>query len=314
MNNNRRRFLQTGLVVGATAALCPVEALFGQNSSTNSAAAGAPAGPRPVLVALRNGSRSAMLDKGLAELGGIQAFVKPGQTVLIKPNIGWDAVPEKGANTHPEIVQRLVKACLDAGAKSVSVFDNSCDQWQRAYQNSGIEEAARSAGARIVNGKDETLYREVVIPNGVKLKHAKVHSLVLDSDVFFNVPVLKNHEGSLMTCAMKNLMGVIWDRGFYHQTDLHQTIADFLTFKRPTLNIVDAYHPMMRNGPRGKSPDDCVEMRTMLLSTDPVLVDAASAKLMSYEINQVTHVRLAAEMKIGSSDLEHADVRKFKLA
>ncbi len=308
MKSNRRTFLKTGLAAGASFTVVPLGGLFADEPARP-----AGGGEGPVLVALRDGSRRAMLDKGLAALGGIGAFVKPGQTVVIKPNIGWDVTPEGGANTDPELVGYLVKLCLGAGAKSVSVFDNTCDQWQRTYETSGIEKAAKENGARVVNGKDESLYREVAIPKGVKLKTAKVHSLVLDSDVFFNVPVLKHHSGSLMTGAMKNLMGVIWDRGFYHRTDLHQTIADFLTLKRPTLNILDAYHPMMRNGPRGKSAEDCVEMRTMLISTDPVLVDAAGAKTMGFEMAKVTHIQLAAELKIGSSDLAHADIRRFKL-
>jgi uncharacterized protein (DUF362 family) len=313
MHNTRRHFIKVGFTLGAAFSLDTLSGLFAEGTndkpekSSNS-------GSRPTLAALRDGSRTAMLDKGLEALGGIGAFVKAGQTVVIKPNIGWDVSPEGGANTHPEIVGHLVKLCLAAGAKSVSVFDNTCDQWQKAYEHSGIEKAARDAGARVVSGKDERLYREVAIPNGIKLKSAKVHQLVLDSDVFFNVPVLKHHSGSLMTASMKNLMGVVWDRGFYHNNDLHQTIADFLTFKKPALNILDAYHPMMRNGPRGTSPDDCVEMRAMLISTDPVLVDAAAAKMMGHEVDKVTHVKLAAQMKIGSSDLEHADIRRFKLA
>jgi uncharacterized protein (DUF362 family) len=319
--NNRRDFLKTGLAIGATVALLDRGNLFAAESPATASAANSapaagpsPAGPRPILVAVRDGDRVAMLDKALEALGGIGAFVKPGQTVLIKPNIGWDAPPERGANTHPTIVARLVELCLGAGAKSVSVFDNPCDQWQRTYENSGIEKAARDAGARVVNGKDETLYRETAIPGGVKLKSAKVHQLVLDSDVFINVPVLKHHGGAQMTAAMKNLMGCIWDRGAYHQVDLQQTIADFLTLRKPDLNIVDAYHPMVRNGPRGKSVEDCVEMRRLLASPDPVLIDSAAAKLLGYTTDKVTHIKLAADLKLGSMDIAAADVRSFKLA
>ena len=117
-----------------------------------------------------------------------------------------------------------------------------------------------------------------------------------------------------MTSAMKNLMGCVWDRGAYHTIDLQQTIADFLTLRKPDLNIVDAYHPMVRNGPRGKSVEDCVEMRTLLASTDPVLIDAAAAKLLGYPADKVTHIKIAAGMKLGSMDLATADVRRFKLA
>ncbi len=314
---SRRDFLKTGLALGATLSIATRKNIFAAEAPASGEAAPAPvtasAAARPVLVAVRDGSRTAMLDQALAALGGIGTFVKKGQTVLVKPNIGWDAPPERGANTHPELVGHLVKLCLDAGAKSVSIFDNTCDQWQRTYGNSGIERAARDAGAIVVNGKDESLYREVEIPGGVKLKQAKVHGLVLDSDVFFNVPVLKHHSGSLMTAGMKNLMGVIWDRGAYHRADLHQTIADFLTFKKPTLTVLDAYHPMFRNGPRGVSVEDVVEKRMLFASTDIVALDAAAARLLGHQPSDVRHVKIADEMKLGTMDLNQVEIRRFNL-
>ena len=316
--NSRRDFIKTGLALGATFTLASRKGLLAAEAATGSAPTPVPtpatATPKPVLVAVRDGSRTAMLDQALAALGGIEMFVKKGQTVLVKPNIGWDASPERGANTHPELVGHLVKLCLNAGAKSVSIFDNPCDQWQRTYENSGIEKAARDAGAIIVNGKDESLYREVEIPNGIKLKRAHVHGLVLDSDVFINVPVLKHHSGSLMTAGMKNLMGVIWDRGAYHRTDLHQTIADFLTFKQPALNILDAYHPMVRNGPRGISVGDLVEMRTLLASADIVALDAAAAKMLGHQPADVRHVKIGDQMKLGTMNLDQVEIRRFKLS
>jgi uncharacterized protein (DUF362 family) len=282
--------------------------------ATNASETLAPGAPKSVLVAVRDGERVKLLDKAMAALGGMEAFVKKGQTVLVKPNIGWDAPPERGADTHPDIVRRVIEMCFAAGAKSVSMFDNTCDQWQRAYANSGIEKVAKDAGAILVNGKDPALYRQVEIPKGKKLRQAKVHSLVLDSDVFINVPVLKNHESALITACMKNLMGVIWDRAFYHRADLHQCIADLLTLKCPTLNILDAYAPMVRNGPRGKSVDDLVEMRTLLASTDIVAIDTAAAKLLNQQPSNVRHIVIGAEMNLGRMDLEKVDIRRFKLA
>lgn len=307
--NSRRDFLKTGLALGAVMSTPGLKGLLAEEKS-----APAPAGPKPVLVAVREGERVPMLDRALAELGGIGAFVRPGQTVLIKPNMGWDVSPERGGNTHPEIVARLVTLCREAGAKSVSIFDNPCDQWQRCYANSGVAAAAEAAGAEVVNGKDETLYREIDIPKGVKLRRAKVHRLVLESDVFLNVPVLKHHSGALMTAAMKNLMGVVWDRRYYHTNDMPQCIADLVTVVKPTLNIVDAYHPMVRNGPRGRSADDVVLMRTLLASTDIVAIDAASARLLGHAPNDVRHVQVAGRMGLGTIDLGAVDIRRLSLA
>ena len=309
----RREFLKAGFALGAGFSLVDLGGLFAAEIPAAPAATAGTSPSAPLLVAVRDGDRVAMLDKAIEALGGMGKFVRPGQTVLIKPNIGWDVPPERAANTHPDLVGRLVTLCREAGAKLVAVFDNTCDQWQRAYGNSGIEKAARDAGAIIVNGKDETLYRETAIPDGVKLRSAKVHELVLDSDVFINVPVLKHHSGALMTASMKNLMGVVWDRRFYHNNDLHQCIADFVTLRQPTLNIVDAYHPMVRNGPRGKTADDTVLMRTLLASADIVAADAAAAKLLGHEPADVTHVKLAAQMDLGRMDLENLDIRRFKL-
>jgi uncharacterized protein (DUF362 family) len=310
----RRDFVRTSLALGATLSIADFGGLFAADAPTPATSSSPePTGPKPVLVAVRDGDRVTMLDKALAELGGIQAFVKPGQTVVIKPNIGWNSAPERGANTHPTIVAHLTKLCLSAGAKSVSVFDNTCDQWQETYANSGIEKAAKEAGAIVVNGKDESLYRETAIPNGIKLKSAKIHSLVLDSDVFINVPVLKHHHATQMTASMKNLMGIVWDRGTWHRTDLHQCIADLLTLRKPALNIIDAYHPMVRNGPRGKTVDDVVEMRWLLASTDIVAIDAAAAKLLNHQPSEITHIKIAHEMKLGRMDLENVDVRRHKL-
>lgn len=307
---SRRDFLKSALAVGAGLSLASRARLLGADAPAASAAA---AKPGALLVAVREGDRAALLDRAIAELGGMKAFVRPGQKVVIKPNIGWDTPPERGADTHPDFVRRLVVLCQEAGAQSVSIFDNPADNWQRAYANSGMEQVARETGAALVNGRDETLYRDVAFPAGVKLQSARVHSLVLESDVFINVPILKVHSGTIITGALKNLMGCVWDRGAYHRLDLHQCIADFVTRVRPTLNVLDAYAPMVRNGPRGRSPDDLVVMRTLLASTDPVAVDAAGARLLGHAPSEIRHVAIAAGMGLGRMDLENLDIRRIKL-
>lgn len=307
--NSRRDFLKTGLALGAAACVLPeISKVFAAEP------AAAVSGKAPVLVAVRDGSRAAMLEKALEELGGIKAFVKAGQRVVIKPNIGWNTPPERAADTHPELVGHLVKLCKDAGAKSVAVFDYTCNPWRDCYTRSGIGAAVKAAGGEMHPGNDEALYREVDIPHGKVLKKAKVHQLVLESDVFFNVPVLKHHSGSTLSAGMKNLMGVIWDRRFYHSADLHQCIADFLTFRKPDLNILDAYHPMFRNGPRGKTVEDTVEKKMLFASTDIVAMDAAACRVLDYNPADIRHVVAAAELKIGEMDLSKVDVRRHKLA
>ena len=265
------------------------------------------------IVAVKNGGPSAMFDKAIAAMGGMKQYVKPNQTVVVKPNIGWDSGPERAANTNPELVGRIIKHCIDAGAKKVMVFDNTCDEWTRCYKNSGIEKAVKDNGGQIVTGKTEAHYHPVTIPEGKIMKNNKVHELILESDVFINVPILKYHSGAGITISMKNLMGIVWDRRFWHRNDLNQCIADGSTFRKPDLNIVDAYLVMKRNGPRGVSVDDVVTMKSQIISTDIVAADSASAKLFGMEPSDLSYIKIADEMKIGTMDLSKLNIKRIIL-
>ena len=228
------------------------------------------------------GEPAEMFRKAIAEFGGMGKFVKAGQKVVVKPNIGWDKVPELAGNTNPELVSEIIKQCFDAGAKEVVVFDHTCDDWRKCYKNSGIEEAAKAAGAKVMPAHEESYYREVELPKAKSLKTAKIHSAILDCDVWINVPILKNHGGAKMTISMKNHMGIVWDRGFFHRNDLQQCIADICTISKPAvLNVVDAYRLMKTNGPRGKSEADVVLAKGVFMSPDIVAVDTAATKFFN---------------------------------
>ncbi|HSD63369.1 MAG TPA: DUF362 domain-containing protein [Ignavibacteriaceae bacterium] len=262
------------------------------------------------LAAIKGAEPDAMFDEAIKAFGGMKKFVKPGQSVVVKPNIGWDTVPERAGCTNPKLVGRIIKHCYDAGAKNVYVFDHTCEYWRNCYSNSGIESAAKGAKAKVVSGENESYYQDVSIKQGKKLKKAKVHELIMESDVFINVPVLKNHGSTDLTAGMKNMMGVIWDRGYWHQNDLDQCIADFATFRKPDLIVVDAYNVMKRNGPRGVSKDDLVTMKSLLMSTDVVIADAAAAKLFGKNPSDINHIKIADEMKIGTMQLDGLSIYK----
>jgi uncharacterized protein (DUF362 family) len=265
------------------------------------------------LVAVKGGEPEVMIREGMKAFHGMKAFVKKGAKVVVKPNIGWDVNAERAGNTNPKLVGEIVRQCMDAGAAVVNVLDHTCDNWQRCYRNSGIEAAVTANGGKMNPAHMESYYREVSIPNGKKLTRSKEHELILAADVFINVPVLKSHSGGTLTIAMKNLMGNVWDRGIWHRTDLHQCIADFATFRKPDLNIVDAYAVMKRNGPRGVSVDDVVLMKSLLISTDIVAADAAAAKLFGLDPSDVRHIQLAAEQKVGRMDLENLKIKRISL-
>ena len=307
----RRSFLKTA-AVASVAALTFDKLQAAINTSTLMIES------TPDMVAIMGGEPADLLERALKEMGGIGKYVKNGQTVVIKPNIGWDKKPDFAANTNPQLIEALIKQCFKAGAKKVMVFDHTCDNWQKCYQNSGIETAAKAAGATVLPGNDEVYYKDVKLPLGVKLKSMKVHQALIDADVWFNVPVLKNHGGAKMSIAMKNYMGIVWDRGFFHSNDLQQCIADSCTWsKKPALNIVDAYRCMRKNGPQGRSVSDTSLLKTLIISTDIVAVDTAAIGLFNQvekmDINQVGHIANGEKLKLGTQKIDNLNVKRVKL-
>ena len=301
---NRRDFIKKtikgGVIAGAAAT-------FGGYGKVLAAA------PAYDLVAVRGGEPGVMFDKAIASLGGMQRFVPRGGKVLIKPNIGWDVSPERAGNTNPGLVARMVEQCLNAGAREVSVFDHTCDYWVNCYKNSGIERAVKNAGGKIVSGDSKGYYHNVTVPKGTRLTEARVHELLLEADVFINAPVLKHHSSSRLTIGMKNLMGVVWDRSYWHRNDLHQCIADFASYRKPDLTVVDAYNVMKQHGPRGVSAGDVLQMKTLIVSTDPVAADAAGAKFFGVEPEDIRHIKIASEMGLGHMDLSAVSINRIKL-
>jgi uncharacterized protein (DUF362 family) len=264
------------------------------------------------MVAIMGSTPEAMFDLGIQELGGMGAFVQKGQKVLVKPNIGWDVIPELAANTNPLLVKRVIEHCFKAGAKEVYVFDNTCDNWVNCYKNSGIEKASKAAGAKVVPGGSENYYQQIDIPGGVVLKSAKVHEILLETDVFINVPVLKDHSSTRMTCCLKNMMGVVWDRSFWHSNNLNQCIADYALFeKKPALNIIDCYNVMVKHGPQGVSKEDIVQMKSQIITTDWVAGDAAAAKMLNVETEKVEYIPIAYKMGLGNMKLDTLNIKRI---
>ncbi|MBI9072274.1 MAG: DUF362 domain-containing protein [Melioribacteraceae bacterium] len=296
--------IKAGVLLGSAYSVTDVNRLFAQESSN----------PIFDLAAIKGGSAEKMFEEGISALGGMKNFVKPNQTVVVKPNIGWDVIPENAANTNPNLIGRIVKHCVDAGAKKVYVFDHTCDKWDKCYTNSGIEKAVKDNGGLVVPGNDEKYYQDVVVTGGKSLKETKEHELILESDVFINVPVLKDHRGTKLSISMKNLMGIVWDRKYWHSNDLAQCIADFASYRKPDLNIVDAYAVMKRNGPRGVSKEDVILSKSQIISTDIVAADSAAAKLFGKEPDKIEHIKLADEMKAGTMDLSKLNIKRIKIS
>jgi uncharacterized protein (DUF362 family) len=294
----RREFLKTSAAVAATLALTPRH-LFAQLAST------------PARVVVVHGTDiPRMLQTGIDALGGWGAFVQKGQRVTLKVNAGWASTPEQGANTHPALVESGIRSCKAAGAVSIVIPENPCSPSEKSFEMSGIGAAAERAGAKIYEPEDGKDFQAVEIPQGRILKTAGVVRDVLDTDCLINMPVAKSHKGGTLTASMKNWMGAVRDRGFWHRNGLHQCIADFSTFIKPRLIIVDAARIMATNGPRG--PGKMETPNQIILGTDPVAVDAYAATLFQMEPFAVPYIQIAHEMGIGCGDLSKVEIQHLQ--
>jgi uncharacterized protein (DUF362 family) len=304
---NRREFIKRSAAMGIGAGLLFLPKGLRFSSSL------ALAEDYPDLVAVKGGKPEAMFERGIKAVGGMGRFVKKGQSVLLKPNMSWDAGPEYASNTSPALVALIVKHCLDAGAKRVAVMDHSIEYWENSRKNSGIEAAAASAGAIYAPAEKQGYYQKVPV-SGERLKEALIHESLLESDVLISVPVLKHHGGAGVSISAKNLMGCVWNRMEYHSKGLQRCIADFLSAKKPDLNIVDAYRVITRNGPRGGSQSDVVVIGALIISCDVVAADTAASMMLGRKQGEIEHIRFAAEAGLGQMDLSKLKIERISLS
>ncbi|MCC6679301.1 MAG: DUF362 domain-containing protein [Phycisphaeraceae bacterium] len=302
---SRRRFLQQ--VSAWSAGLAVAAPLF--RIAPNRAMAAVDAAP--MLTVGQGTDYVALVAKVLEPLGGIGAFVKSGDRVVVKPNIGWDRTPQQAANTHPDVVKALVQLALDAGAKKVSVFDRTCNDARRSYANSGIQPAVESIGSDKVECSfvDDRKFVPVRIENGRSLNEWTFYKDALDVDCYINVPIAKHHSRAKLTLGLKNVMGVMGGkRGDIHP-DLGQCIADLNMVVAPKLTVIDATRILLRNGPTGGNLADVEQRDTLIASRDIVATDAyATHKLFNLDPRDIPAVTAAYDCGMGQMDLDKMNV------
>ncbi len=156
----RREFLKAG--AWATAAITLDFETLQAAVSTPSIATDA----IPDMVTVAGGEPEIMLEKALEALGGIEKYVKKGEKIVIKPNISWNSRPEMAGNTNPQLVKALVKKCREAGAQKVTVFDHTCEDWQKCYETSGIAAAVEEQGASLCRPTMRSITKKQLFPTG----------------------------------------------------------------------------------------------------------------------------------------------------
>jgi len=262
----------------------------------------------PDLAAVTGESPAAITRAAIEALGGMKAFVGRGDKVIVKPNIGWDRTPEMAACTNPEVVATLAALALEAGAKEVVVMDNTTNQAKRCYVRSGIAEAAKQAGAKVLFTDDYRLKKTAL--KGAWLKEWEVFADFLEADKIINVPIAKVHSLSRLSMGMKNWLGAIGGaRNQLHQK-IDEAMVDLAAFFKPTLTVLDAYRILIANGPQGGRLSDTKLVKTVVAGRDPVAVDAMGATFFEIEPRELLYLRIARERGLGTHELEKLTVEK----
>jgi len=307
--SDRREFLKTGLLTSAAVIASGPAAMI---SPRYSFAQGS-----PDLVIAHGRNPATMTRAAVDALGGMKRFVKPGNKVVIKPNMSFASGPQAASNTHPAVVGEVARMCSEAGASRISILDNPLQQPQDCLAMSKIPEMCEVVpNTRVYMIKPQRLFREVKLDRGILVKSMEVSSEVLDSDVLISVPVGKTHGSAGVSLSMKGMMGLIFDtdRRAFHSRDLHESIVDMVTILKPHLCVIDGTRILGSGGPGG--PGEVIPLNVIIASPDMVAADAQMVALGTWygkriEPAQVRHISMAAQRGLGRIDLDKLNIKNL---
>jgi uncharacterized protein (DUF362 family) len=270
--------------------------------------------PAAYLAVARGSDPKAITRAAIEAIGGIERFVTEGNNVIVKPNICVDyRTYEYGATTNPEVVATLVELCLGAGARRVRVMDTPFGGTPKsAYVRSGIADAVQAAGGEM-EVMNHAKFLETEIPQGQDIARWPVYQDILSADVVINVPIAKHHNLARLSLGGKNLLGVILRPNMIH-VNLGQRVADLISLVRPELTVVDAVRTLMTHGPTGGNLNDVRQADTVIASHDIVAADAYAATLFDLTGADISYIKAAAEMGLGTLDLESIQVEEIAVS
>lgn len=250
-------------------------------------------------------------------VGSIDNIVGEGETVLIKPNLAFQAPPESFSVVDPRVIEAMVSYLKEnSKAGEVWVGDNPSlgqhvGRARPAFQMSGMKAAAERGGADRVIFFDEEELVDVQIKGARLYKQAKIYKPVLDADRVINLPKMKTHLAGIVTLGVKNWQGIIpnihpsGEQQDLHRLDLGQKCADLLRVREADLTLVDAVIGMEGQGPHAGSP---VEMNLIIAGARTVAVDAVASYVMGFETVEIPAVRIAATEGLGVRDIDAIEV------
>ena len=249
------------------------------------------------------GTDSHDMTRKLLEASDAIKLVPSGGSVALKPNLVVAGHPDDGATTHAGVLAGCIEYFRDSGVKDISIIEGSWvgDNTSRAMRTAGYDEICRKYDVPFIDLKHDKT-RSITTPIGA----IDICARALDAGLLVNLPVLKGHCQTVMTCALKNLKGCLPDKEKrrFHALGLTKPIAALGSVLKTGLIIVDSICGDL-NFEEGGNP---VQTHRMYLGTDPVQIDAYGCSLMGLSLGQVSYIKLAEQYGAGRADFSPEDI------
>ncbi len=245
----------------------------------------------------RTGTPEVKLRRALDAIGGLVHYVKPGDVVLVKPNVAFDRSPNLGATSNPELLEILVRMLLvDCRAGEVRVADNPIESPADCFAKSRIRQATERAGGRVYL-PDSNSFKMLHTPGAALIEDwLFFHRPLAGVDKVIGLSPVKDHNLCGASMGLKNWYGLLGGRRNQFHQDIHGIISDLSIMIRPTLSLLDGSHILMRNGPTGGDPSNVKPGDAVLASLDPVAADAwAFEHLLERGANYPEYIAKAEE-------------------
>lgn len=232
-------------------------------------------------------------------------------SVLIKPNLCLPHKDSNGTITSARLVTALCEHCLNEGVGRVIIADHTLQHADNFNNNEIVLYAKNNPGISLVLANEQRYFARKQV-EGKVLRDIEFLKILEKTDYFINLATAKHHSATHVSLAIKNLMGVIWDRKIFHtELDLDQAIADLTTAIRPHLNIIDASRVLLDRGPVGPGPlerPDKIYASRDILAIDAVVTSNYNFGGKSLTAKDVSHLWAAYKKGAGEINLDNIDI------
>jgi len=251
----------------------------------------------------------ASVRKAIELVGGLPDKIKPGDTVIIKPNIVCPKPLESAVNTDPRVCKAIANMVRELGARPIIAEASAVGyDTEEAIQGADYGKL-REEGYEVIDLKKKGIETvKVPVPKGKSLKEVSLPKIVVEAKAIISAPKMKTHDQTLVTLSLKNMKGILPDtfkRKFHTTFGIMQSVADLMTVAKPDLAVVDGIIAMEGLGPVFGDP---VEMDLIIAGKDPVAVDAVTSEVMGFEPIDYGCVYSAAQSGVGIADLNQIEV------